>query len=169
MSPWIAVAENIAQARQMGDVLPTLPWSSFADFFKSHVCTAPLYLWTDRFSFVTIFFVKNSVAPEALLPQGYLVALASYSVTRSTTVSHHDDSDRFHCVSDILPDAFPVYKLSGAQHSNPRCRNSASLAHNCADLSALCRSFGAISSSQHSCIKDRAYTYRTTTPFLSTT
>jgi hypothetical protein len=95
--------------------------------------------------------------------------LARYSVTRSTTVSHHDDSDRFHCVSNILPDAFPVYKLSGAQHSNPRCRNSASLAHNCADLSALCRSFGAISSSQHSCIKSRVYAYRTTTPLLSTT
>jgi long-chain acyl-CoA synthetase len=37
MSPLIAVAENIAQVRQMGDVLPTLPWSSFADFVKSRV------------------------------------------------------------------------------------------------------------------------------------
>ncbi len=37
MSPLIAVADNIAQARQMDGVLPTLPWSSFADFFKSRV------------------------------------------------------------------------------------------------------------------------------------
>src|SRR6266513_6021215 len=37
MSPLIAVAENIAQARQMDDGLPMLPWSSFADFFKSRV------------------------------------------------------------------------------------------------------------------------------------
>jgi len=37
MSPLIAVAEHIAQARQMDDGLPTLPWSSFADFFKSSV------------------------------------------------------------------------------------------------------------------------------------
>src|SRR3989442_11056994 len=37
MSPLIAVAEHVAQARQMDDGLPTLPWSSFADFFKSRV------------------------------------------------------------------------------------------------------------------------------------
>lgn len=37
MSPLIAVAENIAQARQMNGVSPTLPWSSFADFFKSRI------------------------------------------------------------------------------------------------------------------------------------
>jgi long-chain acyl-CoA synthetase len=37
MSPLIAVAENIAQARQMDDVSPALPWSSFADFFKSRI------------------------------------------------------------------------------------------------------------------------------------
>lgn len=37
MSPLIAVAEHIAQARQMDDGLPTLPWSSFVDFFKSSV------------------------------------------------------------------------------------------------------------------------------------
>ncbi|MCI0428292.1 MAG: acyl--CoA ligase [Nitrospiraceae bacterium] len=37
MSPLIAVAETIAQARQMNDGSPTLPWSSFADFFNSRV------------------------------------------------------------------------------------------------------------------------------------
>jgi len=37
MSPLIAVAEHIAQARQMDDGSPMLPWSSFADFFKSRV------------------------------------------------------------------------------------------------------------------------------------
>jgi len=37
MSPLIAVAEHIAQARQMDGVSPTLPWSSFADFFKSRI------------------------------------------------------------------------------------------------------------------------------------
>ena len=40
-------------------------------------------------------FVKNPVAPEAPLPQGYLAALARYSFTRSTTISHPDHSDRF--------------------------------------------------------------------------
>jgi hypothetical protein len=34
MSPLIAVAEHIAQARQLNDGSPTLPWSSFEDFFK---------------------------------------------------------------------------------------------------------------------------------------
>jgi acyl-CoA synthetase (AMP-forming)/AMP-acid ligase II len=37
MSPLTAVAEHIAQARQMGGDTPTLPWRSFADFFKSRV------------------------------------------------------------------------------------------------------------------------------------
>jgi long-chain acyl-CoA synthetase len=37
MSPLIAVANHIAQARQLDGVLTTLPWSSFADFFKSRV------------------------------------------------------------------------------------------------------------------------------------
>lgn len=37
MFPLIAVAEHIAQARQMDNGLPTLPWSSFADFYKSHI------------------------------------------------------------------------------------------------------------------------------------
>jgi long-chain acyl-CoA synthetase len=37
MSPLIAVAEDIAQARQLNDGSPTLPWSSFGDFFKSRV------------------------------------------------------------------------------------------------------------------------------------
>lgn len=37
MSPFIAVAEHIAQVRQMDDGLPTLLWSSFADFFKSRI------------------------------------------------------------------------------------------------------------------------------------
>lgn len=37
MSPLIAVAEHIAQARQMDGDSPTLPWSSFAEFFKSRI------------------------------------------------------------------------------------------------------------------------------------
>jgi long-chain acyl-CoA synthetase len=37
MSPLIAVAERIAQARQLNDGSPTLPWSSFGDFFKSRL------------------------------------------------------------------------------------------------------------------------------------
>ncbi len=37
MSPLIAVAEHITQARQMDGDSPTLPWSAFADFFKSRV------------------------------------------------------------------------------------------------------------------------------------
>jgi len=37
MSPSIAVAEHISQARQMDDDLPALPWSSFGDFFKSRI------------------------------------------------------------------------------------------------------------------------------------
>jgi len=37
MSPLIAVSENIAQARQMDDGSPRLPWSSFADSFKSRI------------------------------------------------------------------------------------------------------------------------------------
>lgn len=52
------------------------------------VCTASLNLWTDRFSLVAILSVKNSAASEAPLLKGNLVALACYSVTRSTIVSH---------------------------------------------------------------------------------
>jgi long-chain acyl-CoA synthetase len=37
MSPLIAVADHIAQARQLDGVSFMLPWSSFADFFKSRV------------------------------------------------------------------------------------------------------------------------------------
>ena len=37
MSPLIAVAEHIAQARQMDDGSSALAWSSFADFFKSRI------------------------------------------------------------------------------------------------------------------------------------
>lgn len=37
MSPLIAVAEHVAQARRRDDGGPALPWSSFADFFKSRV------------------------------------------------------------------------------------------------------------------------------------
>lgn len=37
MSPLIAVAENIAQVRQMDEGSPTFPWRSFADFFKSRI------------------------------------------------------------------------------------------------------------------------------------
>jgi hypothetical protein len=69
-------------------------------------CTAPLNLWTDYFSFVTGLFVEDSVASEAPLPKRYLVALARFSVTNSTTVSHPNHLDRFHCVSGIFPDAF---------------------------------------------------------------
>jgi hypothetical protein len=39
------------------------------------------------FSYMTIIFVKHSVASEAPLQKGYLVALACNSVTRSTTAS----------------------------------------------------------------------------------
>ena len=42
MSPVIAVAEHIMQARQRDDGSPTLPWSSFADFFKSRVSDSRL-------------------------------------------------------------------------------------------------------------------------------
>lgn len=37
MSPLIAVAENIAQARPMNGMSSTPPWSSFADFFRSRI------------------------------------------------------------------------------------------------------------------------------------
>lgn len=37
MSPLSAVAENIAQARQMDWLSPPLPWSSFTDFFRSRI------------------------------------------------------------------------------------------------------------------------------------
>jgi len=37
MSPFIAVAEHIAQARQLDDGSPTPPWSSFAHFFKPRI------------------------------------------------------------------------------------------------------------------------------------
>ena len=37
MSPLIAVTEHIAQARRMDSDSLTLPWSSFADFFKSRI------------------------------------------------------------------------------------------------------------------------------------
>ena len=37
MSPLTAVAEHIAQARQMDGESQTLPWQSFADFFKSRI------------------------------------------------------------------------------------------------------------------------------------
>lgn len=37
MSPLIAVAENIAQVRQMDADSPTLPWGSFAAFFQSRI------------------------------------------------------------------------------------------------------------------------------------
>lgn len=37
MSPSIAVAEKIAQARQMDAGSPTLPWSSVQDFFTSRI------------------------------------------------------------------------------------------------------------------------------------
>jgi acyl-CoA synthetase (AMP-forming)/AMP-acid ligase II len=37
MSPLIAVADRIAQARQLGRISPTLPWRSFPDFFTSRI------------------------------------------------------------------------------------------------------------------------------------
>jgi long-chain acyl-CoA synthetase len=37
MSPLIAVPDHIAQARKVEGLCPSLPWSSFADFFKSRV------------------------------------------------------------------------------------------------------------------------------------
>src|SRR6266498_777376 len=37
MSPLIAVADHIAQVRQMDGISSTLPWSSFADFFTSRI------------------------------------------------------------------------------------------------------------------------------------
>ena len=37
MSPLIAVAENIAQARPMNSLSSAPPWSSFADFFRSRI------------------------------------------------------------------------------------------------------------------------------------
>lgn len=37
MSPLSAVAENIAQVRQMDGLSPPLPWSSFTDFFRSRI------------------------------------------------------------------------------------------------------------------------------------
>src|SRR5690242_4311361 len=37
MSPLTVVAEHIAQARQMDGESQTLPWRSFADFFKSRI------------------------------------------------------------------------------------------------------------------------------------
>lgn len=37
MSPLIVVNDHVAQARQLDGIHPTLPWSSFADFFKSRI------------------------------------------------------------------------------------------------------------------------------------
>jgi long-chain acyl-CoA synthetase len=37
MSPLIAVNDHVAQARQLDGIYPTLPWSSFTDFFKSRI------------------------------------------------------------------------------------------------------------------------------------
>jgi hypothetical protein len=53
--------------------------------------------------------IKNSVSSEALLPKGDLVALACYSVTRSTTVSHTDHVERIAvCVSHLPLHILPV-------------------------------------------------------------
>ena len=38
MSPLMTADDHIAQARQLDGIYPTLPWSSFADFFKSRIC-----------------------------------------------------------------------------------------------------------------------------------
>jgi long-chain acyl-CoA synthetase len=53
MSPLIAVADHIAQARKLDGVSPTRPWSSFADFFKSRIDdqalrTRPVLLYYDE-------------------------------------------------------------------------------------------------------------------------
>jgi long-chain acyl-CoA synthetase len=37
MSPLIVVNDHVAQARQLDGIHPTLPWGSFADFFKSRI------------------------------------------------------------------------------------------------------------------------------------
>ena len=37
MSPLMVVNDHVAQARQLDGICPALPWSSFADFFKSRV------------------------------------------------------------------------------------------------------------------------------------
>ena len=54
------------------------------------VCSAPLNLWTGRFSFVTILFVKNSVASEAPLLKGHPGALARDFVERVSAVLRCD-------------------------------------------------------------------------------
>jgi hypothetical protein len=51
---------------------------------------APLNLRADRFSFVTILFVKDSVASEAPLLKGHPGALARDSVERASAVLHCD-------------------------------------------------------------------------------
>jgi hypothetical protein len=57
---------------------------------ETRACSAPLNLWTGRFSFVTIHFVKNSVASEALLLKGDPCALARDSGEGASVVFHCD-------------------------------------------------------------------------------
>ena len=52
MSPLTAADDHIAQARQLDGLYPTLPWSSFADFFKSRIYGS-LSWPIDRFSSTT--------------------------------------------------------------------------------------------------------------------
>jgi hypothetical protein len=47
MSPLTTADDHIAQARQLDGLYPTLPWSSFADFFKSRIYDHVLAI--DRF------------------------------------------------------------------------------------------------------------------------
>jgi hypothetical protein len=57
---------------------------------NNRACRAPLKLRTDRFSFVTNLFIKNSVASEAPLLKGHPGALARDSVERASAVLRRD-------------------------------------------------------------------------------
>ena len=53
---------------------------------KEQSCTAPLNLWTDRFSFATNPFIKKSVASEAPVLKRHPGALVCDSVERASPV-----------------------------------------------------------------------------------
>jgi hypothetical protein len=82
--------------------------------------TNPLNLWTDRFSFVTILFVKNSVASEAPLHKGYPGALARDSVERASAILRCDGVEYIQWMSCIHLTPLPVYILTGAQYNRDR-------------------------------------------------
>jgi long-chain acyl-CoA synthetase len=74
MSSLIAVAENIAQARQMDEGSPMLPWSSFADFFNSHIFDRPpvnrsflTYYDDDRQRHCTYSYAEFGVAVQQVV------------------------------------------------------------------------------------------------------